>query len=122
MPRLKQASDWKKLLNRGFPPPIRPCKTKLATPSAATSKAADRGTGVRNSETRDADGFAAMQKAAADEEAQAKQSKKEAQQKADKAKAAAQKQYGTQNFEKSQRNLAIKSVAFPDPSNEGSVG
>lgn len=32
------------------------------------------------------------------------------------------KQYGTLNFEKNQRNLAIKAVVFPDQSNEGSVG
>jgi len=126
LPRLKQASDWKKLLKRGFPPPIRPCKTKLSAPpaqTAASSKPAmNRHAGVRNSDARNSEDFAEMQKTAAAEEAQAKLSKREALKRADRVKAAAQKQYGMQNFEKSQRNLAIKSVAFPDPSNEGSVG
>jgi len=82
----------------------------------------NRHAGVRNSDARNSEDFAEMQKTAAAEEAQAKLSKREALKRADRVKAAAQKQYGMQNFEKSQRNLAIKSVAFPDPSNEGSVG
>lgn len=31
-------------------------------------------------------------------------------------------QYGKQNFEKSQRTLAIKAIAIPDQSDEGNVG
>ena len=31
-------------------------------------------------------------------------------------------QYGKQNFEKSQRHLAIKAIAIPDQSEEGNVG
>jgi len=108
-PRLKQSSDWTKLYNRGFQPPIRPCKTKIKPPSAA-----DRGAGVRESGEQ-ANSLSPKQG----------ESKKEAKERADareRQKAAFQKQYGTQNFEKSQRNLAIKAVAFPDPSNDGSVG
>lgn len=101
-PRLKQQSDWKKLLNKNLPPPIRPCKTKISAP--AKPKPAGRGTGPR----------ASGELSTSDAEA--------AQAKAIKEKANDQKQFGTQNFEKSQRNLAIKAVAVPDPSDEGSVG
>lgn len=104
-PRLKQQSDWKKLLNKQLPPPIRPCKSKLTAP-AAPAKPAGRGAGPRTSGELDI----------------ASSSKKTSEAAKAKAKANEQKQFGTQNFEKSQRNLAIKAVAVPDPSNEGSVG
>jgi serine/threonine protein kinase len=110
-PRLKQSSDWSKLYNRGFQPPIRPCKTKIKPPPSS-----ERGTGVRESGEQALSGPLSPKPG---------ETKKEAKERADaweREKAAFQKQYGTQNFEKSQRNLAIKAVAFPDPSNEGSVG
>jgi serine/threonine protein kinase len=110
-PRLKQSSDWSKLYNRGFQPPIRPCKTKMKPPPSS-----ERGTGVRESGEQALSGPLSPKPG---------ETKKEAKERADaweREKAAFQKQYGTQNFEKSQRNLAIKAVAFPDPSNEGSVG
>ena len=109
-PRLKQSSDWKKLLARGFAPPIRPCKTKISAPEGRSGGA--RMSGDRQSLELDAKLSSAEQK----REAKRIEAENERQ------KAAFQKQYGTQNFEKSQRNLAIKAVAFPDPSNEGSVG
>jgi serine/threonine protein kinase len=111
-PRLKQQSDWKKLLNKQLPPPIRPCKTKITSPAVAAAKPAGRGTGPRASGERievldAATGGGGTNMSAAE---------------LIKQKANEQKQFGTQNFEKSQRNLAIKAVAVPDPSNEGSVG
>jgi len=111
-PRLKQQSDWKKLLNKQLPPPIRPCKTKITSPAVAAAKPAGRGTGPRASGERievldAATGGGSTNMSAAE---------------LIKQKANEQKQFGTQNFEKSQRNLAIKAVAVPDPSNEGSVG
>lgn len=100
-PRLKQSSDWKKLLNRQFKPPIRPCK---ATPSSGPAVPKGRASGARISGDRSSSDL--MQEV---QQAKALNSQN-------------QKQYGTANFEKSQRNLAIKAVAFPHPSNEGSVG
>jgi len=95
-------------LDRGINPPIRPCKLAKAAPVAK-----GRAAGVRNSsDTFSLDFSEQTQKDIVKEQKRA----------AAKAKAQAQKQYGTQNFEKSQRNLAIKAVAFPDPSDEGSVG
>lgn len=54
-PRLKQSSDWNKLLNRGIPPPIRPCKK----PAAPLS----RGQGSRASGDRTSAEFLAEQDA-----------------------------------------------------------
>ncbi len=100
-PRLKQSSDWKKLLNRQIKPPIRPCK---APPQKQPAAPKGRASGARQSTDRSSRELM--------EELQAAQAIKNQN----------QKQYGTANFEKSQRNLAIKAVAFPTPSNEGSVG
>jgi len=106
-PRLKQSSDWQKLLARGINPPIRPCKTQ------AQARAPTRSDGARVSgDHGDGEFLAELSKA----------EKKAADAEKARVKANFQKQYGTQNFERSQRNLAIKAVAFPDPSNEGSVG
>lgn len=107
-PRLKQSSDWKKLLERQIKPPIRPCKMNS---SRKTVKAVPkgRGSGLRQSAERTS---FELSKA----EAKAMKVKMAAE------KAQFQKQFGTSNFDKSQRNLAIKAVAFPDQTNEGSVG
>jgi len=125
-PRLKQSSDWAKLLDRGFPPPIRPCKTTLAKPE-------DRGSGIRASGemaerisedliNQAAAGGASATSSSKGSKLSTKKERAAAADAAVRAKATAQKKYGTQNFEKSQRNLAIKAVTFPDPADEGSVG
>ena len=95
-PKLKQNSDWKKLYARKLTPPIKPCRK---TPESSTAPAGGRSTTPRTARL----GKDAKRDPPSSTNEQIKQ-------------------YGFQNFERSQRNLAIKSIAFPDDSTDGAVG